>query len=52
MVGPELKANVVGYTSCLLVHVNVGRYSSSRNNPRCPSSDLANSIAAVQANVT
>jgi hypothetical protein len=52
MVGPELKANIAGHTSCLLVHVNVGRYSSSRNNPRCPSSDLANSIAAIQANVT
>jgi hypothetical protein len=52
MVGPELEANVAGHTSCLLVHVNVGRYSSSRNNPRCPSSDLANSIAAIQANVT
>jgi hypothetical protein len=52
MVGLELKANVAGYTSCLLVHINVGRYSSSRNNPGCPSSDLANSIAAIQADVT
>jgi hypothetical protein len=30
-----------------LARVNVGRYSSSRNNPGGPSSDLANSIAAI-----
>jgi hypothetical protein len=43
----ELEVGATGYISCLLARVNVGRYSSLRNNPRGPSFDLANSIAAV-----